>query len=381
MKQLFTFPTEELEKRDTIYISIALELHAINLTDDKDRIKFENLLDDAEKELKKSSFEEKDSLLKQLQKVRIHQQSLANQTGGLALYITKNHIYYYDLAVPVDEQITISTDPNVLPLVENFQYDQDYHLLLLTRDKARIFEGHGPNLTELDMTEIDDDAPVDLETALGTEKEGGELSFGTYSSTTGGAGTSQFFHGHNETSQEKDIDREHYFRIVDRFVYVNFSQKSAWPLIVYTTEENQSVFHNISQNKHLSDFKLLGSPANLKENEIKDKVSKEIMNVIGKEKREALAALAEVSPQNRIENIPSDLAMASLRGQIDTLYLEKGLEIPGTITEEGFYDQDSDKNDFVQLLVKKVIETSATVYVFEEDDMPEDQEIIARLRF
>lgn len=381
MHQLFNFPAEELEKKDTIYISIALELHAISLTDDKDRIQFENLMNQAEKELEKLDLEDHDLLLKQLNEVRIHKNSLANQTGGLALYITTANIYYYDLAVPVEENVTIGESPYILPLIENFQYEQDYHLLLITRDRARLFEGHGPNLSELDMTEENEDAPVDLETALGTEREGGELNFGTYSSTTGGDGSSQFFHGHNETSQEKDIDREHYFRIVDRFVYDHYSVDQKWPLIVYTTEENQSVFHSLSKNEHLSDFKIIGSTANMKDNEIKEKVTNEIMDLIGQEKKQALMELEEVSPQNRIENIPDDLAAASLQGQIDTLYLEKGLEIPGTITDEGRYDREDEKNDFVQKLVNRVIQTGASAYIFERDDMPEDLEIIARLRF
>lgn len=381
MKQLFNFPTEELKQEDTMYISITLELHAAKLTNEADWIQFDNLLNDAKKRLNDSEIVEKDALLKQLEVVRVNKTSLSNHTGGLAVYITPENIYYYDLAVSVEKEVVINKLPYILPLVENFQYEQDYHLLLLNRDNVRIFEGHGSNLTELDMTEIDEDAPVDLETALGTERDGGELNFGTYSPTSGGAGSSQFFHGHNETSKEKDIDREHYFRLVDRFIYDHYSMNSAWPLIIYTVEENQAVFRSISENKHLSDFKILGSTANMKDTEIKEVIAKEINELIGKEKREALKELEEVSPENRIENIPDDLISASLRGQIRTLYIGKGLEIPGTITEEGLYDHEDDKNNFVESLVNKVIQTDGSVYIFDPDNMPEGQEIIARLRF
>ncbi len=378
MKQLFTFQTEELKQKDTVYISIALELHAARSTNEADRIQFSNLLNEIEKELKNSDLPEKDALLKQLNVVRLNKNELANHTSGLAVYITAENIYYYDLAVPVEKKYVIGNLPYILPLVENFQYEQDYHLLLITRESARIFEGHGPNITELDMTEIDEDAPVDLETALGTERTGGELNFGTYGSGPGGPAS---FHGHNETSQERDIDRENYFRIVDRFVYNNYSLETQWPLIIYTVEENQAVFHSISDNKYLSDFKILGSTANMKENEIKKVIAEEINSLIGREKREALQELAEVPPANRIENIPDDLASASARGQIQTLYMKKGLEIPGTLADDGTYDRESEKNDFVELLVDKVINTDASAYILEADDMPEDHDIIARLRF
>lgn len=381
MRQLFNFPTEELEKKDTIYISITLELQTTSLADDKDRIKFENLTDQAKKQLKKLDIEEQDALLEQLKQVRRHQQILLNHTGGLTLYLTKDEIYYYHLVIPVEEKVVISELPYLLPLVENFQYDQDYHLLLLTRESARLFEGHGSNLKELDMTEKSDEAPVDLETALGTELEGRQLNYGTYKSTGGSASSSQFFQGHNETNLEKDIDRENYFRIVDRFIDEHYTTYHKWPLIVYTTEDNQSVFHSLSKNERLSDFKIIGSPANMKDNEIKEKVANEVMDLIGRERKTALMEMQEVSLQNRIENIPDDLVTASLQGQIRTLYLEKGLEIPGTITEEGRYDREDSKNDFVQQLVKRVIQTGASAYIFEEEDMPEGLEIIASLRY
>lgn len=381
MKQLFTFPTNELKQKDTLYISMVLELHAAQLVNEADQIQFDKLVNKAEKKVKDSDLKNQDSLLNQLEEVRIHKKSLANHTGGLALYITSEDIYYYDLAIPVENELVISKLPYILPLVENFQYDQDYHLLLLNRDNARIFEGHGINIDELDMTEVDEDAPVDLETALGTERDGGELNFGTYGSTTGGDGSSQFFHGHNETSKEKDIDREHYFRVVDQFIYDHYSEDKEWPLIVYSIEDNLSVFRDISNNKYLSDFSISGSSANMKDNEIKKVVSDKITELIGREKKETLNDVKELSPQNRIENIPDDLASASLRGQIHTLYIEKGLEIPGTLTENGLYDESSEKNNFVKLLVHQAIDTNADIYIFDPEDMPKDHKIIASLRF
>ena len=63
MKELFTFPTEELQKENTVYVTLAMELHATTLTNDKDRIQFENLLSEARKRLKESDLSEKEQLL------------------------------------------------------------------------------------------------------------------------------------------------------------------------------------------------------------------------------------------------------------------------------------------------------------------------------
>lgn len=380
MKQLFEFPSDELLVEDTVYITIVQELHATTLTNDKDRIQFENLISEAKNRISDSDFEEKSALLKQLDTVANNQDSLIKFIGGLVLYITPEDFYFYHLGIPVSDGVYIGNSPYILPVAANDQYTLAYHLLVLNRESMRLFEGSGTKLLEQDLSEYED-APVDIETALGTEKEGGNLNFGTYSSGAAQAGTNQFFHGHQETSQEKDIDRERYFRIVDSFVYDNFSNESKYPLIVYSVEENQAVFKEISSNKYLSDTTITGSAAGMGTQDIQDSISEMITKLNDTERDELLNKLKETSPDNRIENIPDDLTSASLQGRIDNLYLQKGFEIPGTITDEGRYDSDNDENNFIHLLVRNVLNANGNIYIFNEDEMPVDTPIAATLRY
>lgn len=379
MKQLFSFPTEELEQ-DTVYVTLAMELFATTLTNDKDRIQFENLVSEAKKQLYESDLDEKDQLLRQLDDVMGRQDELIQFIGGLTIYITPDDFYYYHLAIPVINRVRIGQKPYVLPLISNYQYTRDYNLLVLNRESIRVFEGHGERIEELPISEIED-APIDLETALGTEKEGGSLNFGTYSSNSGTRGSSQFFHGHSETSEEKDIDRDRYFNIVDKFVYDNYSNVNKLPLIVYTVEENQAVFRNLSNNEYLAKTGINGSAANLNNNEIKERVAQTIDEIIAHQRNELLDRLAETSPDNRIENIPDDLASASLQGRIESLYVEKGAEIKGTLTDEGRYNENDDSNNFIEQIVDNVIRSRGEVYILDPSEMPGDTPIAARLRY
>lgn len=379
MKQLFSFPTEELEQ-DTVYVTLAMELFATTLTNDKDRIQFENLVSEAKKQLYESDLDEKDQLLRQLDDVMGRQDELIQFIGGLTIYITPDDFYYYHLAIPVINRVRIGQKPYVLPLISNYQYTRDYNLLVLNRESIRVFEGHGERIEELPISEIED-APIDLETALGTEKEGGSLNFGTYSGNSGTRGSSQFFHGHSETSEEKDIDRDRYFNIVDKFVYDNYSNVNKLPLIVYTVEENQAVFRNLSNNEYLAKTGINGSAANLNNNEIKERVAQTIDEIIAHQRNELLDRLAETSPDNRIENIPDDLASASLQGRIESLYVEKGAEIKGTLTDEGRYNENDDSNNFIEQIVDNVIRSRGEVYILDPSEMPGDTPIAARLRY
>ena len=88
MKQLFEFPSDELLLENTVYITIVQELHATTLTNDMDRIQFENLVNEAKNRISDSDLEEKDALLEQLDEVARNQNSLTKFIGGLVLYIT-----------------------------------------------------------------------------------------------------------------------------------------------------------------------------------------------------------------------------------------------------------------------------------------------------
>jgi hypothetical protein len=383
MEQLLTFPTEELQQ-DTVYMTIAMELHASTLTNDKDRIEFENLISEARKKLNNSDLDEKEQLLEQLDVLMNHRDTLIQFIGGLAIYVTPEDIYFYHLAIPVNSRVQISKLPYVLPLASNFQYTRDYHLLVLNKESIRLFEGHSGRIEELPLDEIED-APVDLETALGTEKDKSSLTYGSYSGgfaqggNRGGAG--QAFHGHGDVSEEKDIDRERYFQIVDDFVYNEFSNKKKLPLIIYSIEDNQAVFQEISQNEYLADTGISGSAANMKASEIEERAAQTIDEIIAHQRNDLLEELKETSPENRIENIPDDLASASLQGRIEKLYLEKGFEIPGCINEEGLYDADDESNDFIDQLVHNVIQTQGEVYILDPTETPDDTQVAARLRY
>lgn len=381
MQQLFNFPTAELQQEDTMYITITQKLHAVSLTDDKDKIQFDNLLNKALKEINNLSDQEAAKFKKQLELVPQMRHELVNYSGSLVIYITFDNIYYYHIGVDVFDQIFINNVPYILPLAESFQFEQNYHLLALNREDARIFEGHGEFISELNMNDVDEDAPVNLKTALETDNERGNLNFGTYDAGHGQAGTQQFFHGHGDVSQEKDIEREHYFRIVDRFILDHYSSETDWPLVLFTVEENYAVFQNISKNNLLSNVKIDGSTAGLNDNEIRKKVSQRINHVIEIQKENLLKKLNEVPLTKRIDNIPDDLAAASTQGQIDTLYVKKNLQIPGTITEDGTYDPVNEKNDFVLSLVNNVINTGGKVYIFNSDELPKSINITAHLRF
>ncbi|MRJ47508.1 baeRF6 domain-containing protein [Fundicoccus ignavus] len=371
MIKLNAFPTIELEKDDQIFITIALELHSTSVSSDQDKIQLNNLLDDAKKRVKEEL--DKDlakKLLLQIDEARKHDIELITYRGGLALYITQDEIYYYHLGIPVSNLLNVSKAPNLTPLIENYQYSNQYFVLVLNRENIRLFEGDTTSVKEISL---DDDAPKTLEIALGTEKTGGNSA-----SVSAGGGESAM-HGHTETSKEKEIDRENYFRIVDKFIHENYTAVRDLPLILFALVDNQAVFRKISKSKFLLPEGIEESGANVNLNQVQDKAIKKNAEIIAKQKEVVFSRFRETTTKYRIDNQLNDLAMSATEGRIDELIVNKGYRQRGIITDQGEYEEVD--HDFVKRLITKVIAAKGKVFIVDQDEMPVGINLSARLRY
>lgn len=376
MIKLTTFPTEVLSQNDQLFVTIAQELTIDTIGSDRDSIQLNNLLDKARKEVEGlSDKEDSKLLLEQIERARQSERELINSKGGLVLYITKDEVYYYHLGIPTLNYVNVDQSPNVIPLIENFQYTNNYHVLILNREDIRLFKGDALSVEEIILD--DEDAPITLKDALGDDLSADELSHGTY----GGLGTDggKSFHGHHETSKEKDIDRDNYFRIVDKYIYEHYSLPTNLPLILYALPDNQAVFREISKNQCLLDQGIEESGANINNQTIKEKAIAKNLEIVKLDQATMFNRFRETSPKFRIDNHLNDLAMNSLQGRIEELLVNKGYEQNGSIGEEGDFQED--EGDFVKQLIGKVLEAKGKVYVVPTDEMPVGINLSARLRY
>lgn len=374
MIKLTTFPTTELEQVDELFVTIAMELHATAVTSDQDRIQLNNLLEEAKKILKADYDKETASkLIEQIEKAKRDDVELTTYRGGLALYITEAEIYYYHLGIPVENLVSVDLAPNLSPLIENYQYTNQYHVLILNGDNIRLFEGDATSVKELEL--VGDDAPKTLNDALGTELTGAGSNSGAYA----GGGEGGGFHGHSDTSHEKDIDRENYFRAVDSYIDEYYSAPRDLPLILYALPENQALFRDLSKNNRLAEDGINESGANVDFNTVQEKALAKNIEIVKKEQNKMFTQFRETTPKFRIDNVLDDLAMSALEGRIDELLVNKGFSQNGTITDEGSYKDT--EGDFVKSLITKVIAAKGKVYIVEEEDMPEHINLSARLRY
>lgn len=372
MIKLNAFPAAELEQDDELFVTIALELHSTSVSSDKDQIQLNNLLDEAKKRIKDECDKElAKKLIAQIDEAKKNDIELVTYRGGLALYITQDEIYYYHLGIPVANLLNVSKAPNLTPLIENYQFTNQYFLLLLNRENIRLFEGDATSVKEVEL--VGSDVPNTLEAALGTEKTGDSSASG------GGGGGESALHGHTETSKEKDIDRENYFRIVDKYIHDHYTSERDLPLILYALPENQAVFRKLSKNQHLIEDGIEESGANVNFKVVQEKALAKNVEIVMKQQEKLFNRFRETSLKYRVDNQLNDLAMSATEGRIEELLVNKDYRQRGIITPEGeFEDVD---HDFVKRLITRVISTKGKVFVVNSDNMPVGINLSARLRY
>ncbi|AQW20489.1 hypothetical protein PL11_000250 [Lentilactobacillus curieae] len=216
-------------------------------------------------EIKKYSMEHPELNYKELERQvdNLIDQNLPYQ--GITLFIQGNTLELFVLPrTTVDEvKLTISKSPDLLSILRE-QPNKMYYLLALEGTSFRLFKIVDKAVAPV---KLDVDAPTDLVETLGSEKRGGELNFS-------GQGGSTTFHGHNETSKEKQIDLERYYREINKYLVETIDLTV--PIVLMGLPKNLALFKRISEKLSLSEIQISKSPTDLTNAQIEKTTSNEI---------------------------------------------------------------------------------------------------------
>lgn len=355
MKRLRTFPTEELVLESNAYASIILDLDATSAYSEKDALALENYLKKAETFFNESGID----ISQQLEQIRQSSRELLSGTGALLLYVTQEQTTYYHIQQRVIDRLVVGQFPYLKPLVQYYQFALASKVLLLNQDSARIFELDGGELNEIE----NDTWPIQLTEALGDEKVGGELTHGTYGSR--GTEAQQSYHGHNETSKEKEIDRENFFRYVEKAL-AELNQDDRSQVVLFALPENQVVYRRINTVSTLLEDGIESSGAQLSDAQITEYVQGFVEDYANKQELALLQRFEETSPTFKVEQMEEIVSIAK-EGRIEELILSPSVSL----------DETKDVEKTIAAISKNVLETAGKIYVVETKNQP----IVARLRY
>ena len=301
---------------------------------------------------------------------------------GLAVLGSKDFFRVYKLHLPVPELAVVADSFHTKPLMRVLQSADRYHVLGLSRQAIKLFEGNRDVLDEIEPAQ---GVPRTMTEALGEELTEPHQTVGSYGGV--GAGHSPMHHGHGGRESEVDIDAERFFRLVDRGVLEHHSRPLGLPLILAALPQHHHLFRDVSHNPYLVEEGIDIHPDALSSI---DELRQRAWTLMEPRYLARLAALVEQFGNARSKGLGDDdlarVARAVAGQRVATLLIEARREIPGRINaasgEIEFGDlADPEVDDVLDDLGALALKMGGQVVIVPAERMPTETGIAAIYRY
>jgi Bacterial archaeo-eukaryotic release factor family 3 len=360
-------------------ISLYQPTHRHHPDNQQDPIRFKNLVRTVEESLRRRYTGTQD-LIGPLHALTSNAAFWNHTLDGLAVLAAPGIFRVFRTQRPVNELAIVADSFHLTPLLRQVQSDDRYHVLCVTRESARVFEGNRDGLDELDPEGL----PADIEAALGEQRTKPHQTVASYGTGTGGPGP--MFHGHGSRKDEVDKDTERYFRAVDRAMITDFSKPSGLPVVLAALPEHQPVFRSLSQNGALLGHGVEGNPEAMSTEQLREGSWRAVEPHYLHRLAELSEAFSRAMANQRATSDLAEAASAAIEGRVSHLILEADRVRAGRIDAltGAVMDlplEDPEVGDMLDDLAEAVLRTGGDVVVAPTQRMPSTSGLAAILRY
>ncbi|RZI41411.1 hypothetical protein EGT07_17640 [Herbaspirillum sp. HC18] len=363
-------------------LSLYQPTHRSHPDSTQDAIRFGNLIKEMESSLQQK-YRNKDTcaLLEPFRALASNAEFWNHARDGLAVFAGNGRFDVFKLQRPVPELATVADSYHLKPLLRILQSADRFHVLALSRDSVRLFEGNRDMLDEVDLTA---EVPLQQQDVLG---EGDAQHYqAVHSTAPGDSQGAAVRHGQGSKSDALDAGTEKFFRAVDRAIQEHYSKPSGLPLLLAALPQYHALFRKISRNSLL-----MKDAIDINADAISiDELRKRAWQTIEPDYVADLVQLGDQFHSNRAKGQSnddlSDIAAAAVHGRVDTLLVEAERHIPGRMepdTARISFDNVSDPevDDLLDDVAEVVLKTGGNVLVVPKSRMPTQSGLAAIYRF
>ncbi|MEO8217728.1 MAG: hypothetical protein ABI718_11660 [Acidobacteriota bacterium] len=299
-----------------------------------------------------------------------------HRTDGLAILATRDQFRIFEFQRPIEELLVVADSFHLKPLLSNVQSIDRYQILCLNRHTARLYEGNRDALDPVELTDV----PSTITEALGRELTEPHQTVASY------GGGHESHHGHGGKKDEVSIDRDRFFRVIDRGILEHHSRPSGLPLMLAALAEYQTPFREISHNTLLMADGLMKNPDAMTLDELRQEAWK-LVEPRYKARLADMVAEYETAKSRRLASDDLSLvAEAATRGRISSVLIEENRQVPGRIDAQSgairFGDlADPDTDDLLDDIAELTLRAQGEVVVVPTRQMPTTTGVAATYRY
>ncbi|MFA5678570.1 MAG: hypothetical protein WC953_09220 [Pseudomonas sp.] len=381
---------ELLKLQGQTFLSLYMPMARSFPDQEQNRVRYKNLLRELRRQLDGDSDPARLAMLEPFEALLHDDAVWASPRDGLAVIGGDGVFKVFSLYQAVEEQVRVGHQLYIQPLLRVSQSAGAYQVLCVTRDAVRLFQGDQHVLHEVDLHP---DVPRNLEQALGDELTGKNQSgnphgFSRAADRTSGAARHEA--GGGGKQEEIDIDRERYFRAIDKAI-VEHHGGSGLPLLLAALPRNQAAYRAVSHHPQLLEEGIAHDPGLLDAAALREHAAE----IITRRHNAWLDSLLERYGAARGGGLASDdiaeIGEAVVAGRVSVLMVESGRNLPGRVdTQSGAVQLDDATGDgkangagpdVLDQLIPHAMQNGAEVVILPPGLLPGESGAAAVFRF
>ncbi len=367
-------------------VSIYMPTHRLGRELQQDPIRFKNLLDEVNDELKARGWStaEVNKFLDSARSLFGDNRFWQHLSDGLAVLISEDLFRVYRVPIDFEEFVRVSDHFYLKPLMPLLTGDGHYYVLTLSQGKVRLLEGTREALDEIDI----EDVPDSLRKALMWDEAQEYLGWQT--GTPRGPGARErraMYYGQGGGEQDDHSDLLRFFQKIDAGIQEYLQDRKA-PLVLVGLEHLLPVYHEANGYPHLATDGVDAQPERMSTDEIHEETWKLIRPYFQRAREEAEAQYKTLAGRNdkQASNDIEEIAGAAYFGRVATLFAdvdvnEWGKFDPDSNSVERLKPDDPTAWDLLDYAAVHTLLNDGVVFAVHANRMPESGSAAAVLRY
>lgn len=368
-----------VEKAKNPSVSIYLPTHVKGEEVKQDPIRFKNLLNKAEQQLKDHGVgsDATEALLKEPRKLLDQPMFWQHADKGLAVFITEDEFEYYRVPLKFKEQVMVEDHFLITPLLPMLTLDGTYCMLAVSQKNVRLLKCTRDSVEPIALEE----APTSLKEFLKYDVNEKHLQ---HHSGQGGKNRA-IFHGQGGAEETNTEELINYLKHVENEV-TSILRKRNDPLILAGVSEAVAEYRKVNHYNRLMDEAVTANPDPLDNEEINKKGWKIIKSYFLKGMYSDMERFADLTGSDKQSDNLSQVVEASYYGKVDALFVPIGEQSWGWFDEDldtvhHSAEQQNGEHDLINMAAIKTLTQGGSVYALEKKDMPLEKSIAAIFRY
>jgi len=248
----------------------------------------------------------------------------------------------------------------IVPLIDLIPNLKQYFILSLAKNSVRLYRGDFYGLEEVTLVS---EVPRSMQEALGTELTDNHLH--------AAAGGSATLHGYMEITDEKEVDNERFFRVIDNAIYEHYSKQENLPLYLATISENLHTFKKISKNPYLAKEHIEISAKTASTSDLHRAIKEIITNQQTHELHKIIELFYIAKNKDLTSEQLSQVAQNVIDARVAQLFLGKGRKIYGDVLleERTIKIDPNSQKDILNRLAILAYKSGSTTHIVHPKDL------------